>query len=163
MGELIPYTQSAFIRRRSIHENFMFVKGMALLCHRGHRPMVLLKLDISRAFDSVSWPFLLRLLQYRGFGVRWRRWVCSLLLTVHTTVGLNGEECESIKLMRGLRQGDPLSPLLFVLVMDVLQAMVTTAMASGMLRGTGTALRSSAISLYADDAVIFLQPTEQDT
>lgn len=89
--------------------------------------------------------------------------MCSLLLTVHTTVGLNGEECESIKLMRGLRQGDPLSPLLFVLVMDVLQAMVTTAMASGMLRGTGTALRSSAISLYADDVVIFLQPTEQDT
>lgn len=71
MGDLIPYTQSAFIRGRSIHENFMFVRGMARRFHTEHQPMVLLKLDISRAFDSVSWPFLLQLLQHRGFGMRW--------------------------------------------------------------------------------------------
>ncbi|EEE69615.1 hypothetical protein OsJ_29192 [Oryza sativa Japonica Group] len=76
---------------------------------------------------------------------------------------MNGEECDPISLMRGLRQGDPLSPLLFVLVMDVLQALVNKAISAGAMCGMGGRLWPPAISLYADDAVLFFRPMQQDT
>ena len=78
-----------------------------------------LKLDISKAFDSVSWPFLLEVLQHLGFGQRWCNLLCLILSTSSTQVLVNGESGAAIHHRRGLHQGDPLSPMLFILVMDV--------------------------------------------
>jgi hypothetical protein len=120
--------------------------------------MVLLKLDISKAFDSVSWSFLLDMLKHRGFGRRWRGWVSALLLTAETRIDINGTLSDPFKPMRGLRQGDPLSPLLFVLVMDTLHAMLQKAMSAGLLDKVNHWSRAPNNSLYADAAVIFFKP-----
>uniref|UniRef100_J3L5S3 Reverse transcriptase domain-containing protein n=1 Tax=Oryza brachyantha TaxID=4533 RepID=J3L5S3_ORYBR len=162
MGDLVSPTQSAFIKGRSLHENFMFVSGLSRKCHTKKVPMAMLKLDISRAFDSVIWQFLLELLRARGFGRKWCAWVCSLLQTSTTTVTINCEESDPITPARRLRQGDPLSPLLFVLVMDTLQALVKTATTSQLLAGLERSWRSPAISLYADDVIVFFRPTDQE-
>lgn len=90
MGELISKTQSAFIKRRSIHDNFLFTQNLVKAPHRAKRATLFLKLDIKKAFDSVSWDYLMDVLQQMGFRVRWRNWVTTLLSIASTSILLNG-------------------------------------------------------------------------
>jgi mannosylglycoprotein endo-beta-mannosidase len=158
MAELVSTNQSAFIRGRCIHDNFVLVRQSAVALHRRKTPALLFKLDVARAFDSVSWPFLLSVLQQRGFGPGWIRWISMLLRTASTRVLVNGAAGSAFSHGRGLRQGDPLSPLLFVLVMDVLSAMFRAAERAGVLPPLPAGLRHR-VSLYADDVVVFAAPS----
>jgi len=81
-------------------------------------------LDISKAFDSFSWSFLLELLHYLGFGWLWCNLISNLLTTSSARIILNGEPSESINHQQGLRQGNPLSPVLFILAIDVLNGLL---------------------------------------
>jgi hypothetical protein len=125
-------------------------------------PALLFKLDIRKAFDSVSWEYILNLLQRRGFPPRFRNWVTALFATATSRVLLNGIAGEPINHGRGLRQGDPLSPLLFVIAIDPLTQLFEEATRLGLLtklRGRGVVLRTS---LYVDDAAVFVAPIKQD-
>jgi hypothetical protein len=117
-----------------------------------------LKLDITKAFDSVSWPFLLEVLQHLGFGQIWRDILSGLLATSSTLVLLNGVSGGIIHHKRGLRQGDPLSPMLFILVMDILECIVAKADEEGQLQPLSSQPLHHRISLYADDTVLFFPP-----
>uniref|UniRef100_A0A8R7V6C9 Reverse transcriptase domain-containing protein n=1 Tax=Triticum urartu TaxID=4572 RepID=A0A8R7V6C9_TRIUA len=123
---------------------------------------MLLKLDIARAFDCVSWPFLLQLLHLLGFGPRWREWISMLLSTASTRVLINGHPGPPIDHAHGLRQGDPVSPMLFTLVIDVLNSMLLRAVELGLLRRLTTCHAASSMSLYTDDVVIFCHPDSHD-
>lgn len=83
---------SALIKTRSIHDNFKLIEMTAKAQHRHKKAMVLLKLDISKAFDTVDWTFfLLKVLQAMGFGTRWRRWILALVSPTSTSILLNAE------------------------------------------------------------------------
>ena len=140
----------------------MLVQQTARFLHQQKQPRILLKLDISKAFDSVSWPFLLEVMQHLGFGPIWRDLVSGLLASSSTQVLLNGIPGNSIVHQRGLRQGDPLSPMLFILVMDVLGHMVSKAANEGLLQPLSRRVLQHMISLYADDVVLFLRPEAGD-
>jgi hypothetical protein len=73
-------------------------------------------------------------LQARGFGHRWRGWISALLATASSKIILNGHQGPPIKHFRGVRQGDSLSPMLFIIAMDVLHRMFTKACTVGVLR-----------------------------
>ena len=161
MHTLVRHNQSAFIRSRLIHENFRAVQLTAKLLHRSKRPSVLLKLDIAKAFDTVNWRFLLSVLQHCGFTRRWRDWISLLLSSASTKIILNGSPGRRICHARGLRQGDPLSPLLFVIVMEVLNALLRLADERGLLCALHPKIKERTF-LYADDVVVFLSPVEQD-
>ncbi|XP_073360030.1 uncharacterized protein [Aegilops tauschii subsp. strangulata] len=121
---LISPTQSAFIKGRCIQDNFIFVQGMARHFHRTKRAAILLKLDIAKAFDTVSWPYPLDMMRARGFGSRWCNWITMLLATSSSRVLVNGALARSIRHHRGLRQGDSISPFLFILAMEPLQRLL---------------------------------------
>ena len=162
MNSLIQQCQNAFIRGRSIHDNFVYVQSLAKSLKQKKIPAVLLKLDISKAFDSVSWEFLLQLLQARGFPRKWCDWITIMLLTCSSRILVNGDLSPNIQYRRGLRQGDPLSPLLFILVMDCLGRLMDRANDAGILSSLGSQPLKFRTSLYADDVMIFLKPTLHD-
>ncbi|CAM0949967.1 unnamed protein product [Alopecurus aequalis] len=161
MNMLISQCQSAFIKGRVIHDNFIYVQSMARVLRQKKIPSLLPKLDISKAFDSVSWEFLLAL-QQRGFGSRWQGWLASLFLTCSTKVLINSVLSDKIFHMCGLRQGDPLSPLLFVLVIDCLARLMDKAQLDGILAPLCDQTLRHRTSIYADDVMIFVNPSVPD-
>jgi hypothetical protein len=90
-----------------------FVQGIAKELHREKNPALFLKLDIAKAFDSISWAYLLEVLQHLGFGTKWCDWIILALSTSSSRVLLNGCPGRPIKHERGLRQGDPIFPQAF--------------------------------------------------
>jgi len=162
LDEMVSPNQSAFIKHRFIQDNYMMVQQTVRFLHSQKQPRILLKLDITKAFDSVSWPFLLQVLEKLGFGLRWRDLICGLLASSSTQVLLNCNPGDVIQHRRGLRQGDPLSPMLFILVIDVLNWMVTRASEEGLLQPLSRRPIQRRISLYADDVALFLRPAAED-
>jgi hypothetical protein len=90
LNDLVSPVQSPFIKGRFIQDNFMLVQQTARYLHQQKQPRILLKLDITKAFDSVSWPLLLEVLKNLGFGQIWCDIISGLLTTSSTKVILNG-------------------------------------------------------------------------
>jgi hypothetical protein len=90
-----------------IDDSFNFVQGLARSYYLKKTPALLLKLDIEKAFDSVSWDFLLEVQEAKGFGRKWRNWIIAILATASRRVLINGELTDKIWHKQGLRQGDP--------------------------------------------------------
>ncbi|KAE8787891.1 Serine/threonine-protein kinase SMG1 [Hordeum vulgare] len=115
----------------------------------------MLKLDLTRAFNSISWPFLFEVLRQYGFGDRFMEWLTILLSTASTRVILNSVPAPPIWHRRGLRQGDSTSPQLFVLAVDALARLMHWTLQTGILRRLHPRRNVPAISLYADDVMLF--------
>jgi hypothetical protein len=104
----------------------------------------------------------MEVLERLGFGPCWRDLLCRMLVFFSTQILLNGTPGDYIQHRRGLHQGDPLSPLLFILVMDVLYWMVSKAANSGLLQPLARRPIHHRISLYVDDVALFLRPAAGD-
>jgi hypothetical protein len=159
---LVSNCQSAFIKKRSIHDNFLYVQTTVRKLHKLKTPALFIKLDIHKAFDTINWSYLLEVLQALGFGPRWREWVSILFRTATSRVLLNGQHGPTFDHARGVRQGDPLSPMLFILAMDPLQRILDLATQHGTLSPLPPAAARWRTSLYADDAAIFINPRKED-
>lgn len=132
----------------------MYVRSLARAYHHTKTPAQLFKLDISKTFDMVPWEYILEIMEHHGFSARWRDWITLLLRTSHSTVLLNGTAGERIQHARGLRQGDPLSPYLFILAIDALQKVLDLATQEGILSPLRGRFAKIQLSLYADDCNI---------
>jgi hypothetical protein len=127
LNQLVSPNQSAFIKGHFIQDNFMLLQQTTRFLHQQKQPRLVLKLDITKALNSVSWPILLEVMQHLGIGPIWREIICGLLYSSTTQVLLNGIPGQRIFHRQGLRQGDPLSPMNFILVMDALGYMIVKA------------------------------------
>jgi hypothetical protein len=119
---------------------------------------VILKIDFEKAYDRVSWPFLSEVLERKGFPHKWIGWIRTCVVGGKVCININGERSEFFRTYRGLRQGDPLSPLLFNLVSDVLAASLDGAKNAGLLSGFVPDLFPGGLThlQYVDDTVIFI-------
>ncbi|WVZ82123.1 hypothetical protein U9M48_029424 [Paspalum notatum var. saurae] len=158
MKHLVFANQTAYVRGRSILDSYKFVQAATAIYRRKKIPKLLLKLDISKAFDSLGWSFLLEVLRGAGFSVRWCNWISTLLYSASSKILLNGIPGAAIQHRRGVRQGDSLSPLLFVIAMEVLSRLFRKAAEAGVLGSLGPAAVRSRCSLYADDVIVFMDP-----
>ncbi|KAM0834610.1 hypothetical protein ACQ4PT_063479 [Festuca glaucescens] len=162
MHSLVSMNQSAFIKGRNLHDKFMLVRQLARKINSRKEVGVLLKLDISRAFDSLSWSFLFEVLRHLGFPEIWLRWVAIALRSATTRVLVNGVPGRKIYHARGLRQGDPLSPQLFVLMMEVATCLIRKAVEEELFSPIGNCTPEQRLSIYADDVVLFVKPNSMD-
>ncbi|CAN1776349.1 LINE-1 retrotransposable element ORF2 protein [Linum perenne] len=124
---------------------------------KGNKCDFLFKVDMLKAFDRVSWEFLFATLQAIGFHATWIQWIRSVVTTVRFNVLLNGAQTEWFNPTRGLRQGDPLSPYLFILVSNVLSFMIQNSVCLGTIKGIKLNRFCPVLHhiLFADDTVLF--------
>jgi hypothetical protein len=140
----------------------MMVQGTACKLHSSKQPAILLKLDITKAFNKMDLSFLLEILMKMGFGNRLLACIWALLSMASTRVLLNGSLGSRVANRHGLRQGDPLSPQLFILVMEVLHFMLEKVMHEGLLEPLAKTGLRQCMSIYADDVVTFPRPRADD-
>ena len=116
-----------------------------------------MKLDMSKAYDRVEWIFLEQLMRKMGFHRRWVDLIMATIKSVSYSFLINGVPRGSIKPTRGIRQGDPLSPYLFLLCSEGLNGLLKKAVAKGDLRGFSLCKNGPQISylFFADDSLIF--------
>lgn len=120
LPDLILDNQTTFVRGRQIAKNFVVVREVLQHVSHAHQVAAFFKIDFAKAFDMMNWEFLTLIMQARGFPSKWIRWIELLLTTGKSRVVINGEPSPYFQHKRGLRQGDPLSPMLFLIVVDVL-------------------------------------------
>ena len=168
MSRIISSTQSAFALGRSIIDNVMIACELLHYMNRkqrGNAGEVALKLDISKAYDRVDWKFLQHMLQIWGFDDRWIKWIMMCVMTIRYSVLMNGSEVGPIIPKRGLRQGCPLSPYLFIIYAEGLSALLRQAKSSGLINGSKVCCGAPSIShlFFADDSFLFFKSTEEET
>ncbi|CAL5404679.1 unnamed protein product [Camellia sinensis] len=162
LAGIISPNQSTFVPGRLIqdnllvaHEAFHFLK----LQKTGQCSNMAVKLDFNKAYDRVEWDFLESVLRKMGFHERWIRWVMECVSTVTFSVFVNGAQRTCFKPTRGLRQGDPLSPYLFILVIEVLSKLLHKSLRDHQFAGIKVRRSCPTLShlLFADDALLFLK------
>ena len=151
--------QTCGVPGRCIGENLSFVRDVLYDGDRLALSGVCLSLDQEKAFDRVDRSFLFRVLVKMGFGECFIRWLQVLYVDASCRVLCNGDLTGDIPLERGIRQGCPLSSMLYVLVAECLACLVRTSPINGFLV-LGCAGASSVVSQYADDTTLLLRDLE---
>ncbi|XP_058783955.1 uncharacterized protein LOC131658705 [Vicia villosa] len=131
VGKLVSCNQTAFVSGRSIEDGVLVVNEVLDLAKRSKRDCAVLKVDFEKSYDRVSWKFLDYVLTKMGFGTNWLRWMEGTVFSSVMSVLINGSTTKDFIVEKGLRQGGPLSPFLFVLVMEVLTALMNKAISLG--------------------------------
>ena len=124
---IISDTQSAFVHGRLITDNVLVAfEAMYHIRRKKSGKMVEMasKLDMSKAYNRVEWVFLEKIMQKMGFADKWRALIMKCVTTVSYSIKINGKPRGCIVPSRGIRQGDPLSPYLFLLCVEDLSALI---------------------------------------
>ncbi|WVZ53449.1 hypothetical protein U9M48_004389 [Paspalum notatum var. saurae] len=134
---IIKPTQTAFLPERNIMDGAIVLHENIHELHTKNHDGIIFKIDFEKAYDKVNWDFLQQALRMKGFSPKWCSWVQA---------------------KKGLRQGDPLSPILFNIMVDMLAVIISRAKNNGQVKGVIPHLVEGGLSIlqYADDTVIFL-------
>ena len=124
---------------------------------------MILKLDFQKAYDTVSWNFLDQVLDCMGFGSKWRNWIQHFVSTASMLILINGSPSFPFKIHRGLRQEDPLSPFLFVLIGEDFNKMVEKAKQLNLIHGIQVGHSAMELShlQFANDTLIFFPKSKE--
>ncbi|KAL9659004.1 hypothetical protein QQ045_028263 [Rhodiola kirilowii] len=159
---IISESQSAFVPGKLIFDNiiaahelihYLRTRGSQKICYFA------LKLDISKAYDRVEWDYLEMMMRKLGFPEKWIRLVMNCVVSVSYVIRVNGMVTEEITPGRGIRQGDPLSPFLFLICTEWLSMKVNEYQKRGKLNGIKICRGAPEVThlLFADDSLFFLR------
>nr|XP_027090307.1 uncharacterized protein LOC113711341 [Coffea arabica] len=151
---------STFVPGRQILDNVLVAhESIHFLNNKrtGKDGYMAIKLDMSKAYDSVEWVFLAKMMQKMGFCPTWIQWILECITSVTYSVNVSGKKGGFIKPSRGLRQGDPLSPYLFLVCAEGFSALLRRANRQGSMSGMKIANEAPCLShlFFAEDSLIF--------
>ncbi|KAG7537667.1 Ribonuclease H domain [Arabidopsis suecica] len=160
LSNLISINQSAFVANRAITDNVLITHEVLHYLRTSEakvRCSMAVKTDMSKAYDRIEWPFLEAVLKRLGFNEKWTSWIMACVCSVSYSFLVKGTPKGQVIPSRGLRQGDPLSPYLFILCTEVLSGLCHRAQRHGVLPGIKVAKGSPPINhlLFADDTMFF--------
>ncbi|KAG7559487.1 Reverse transcriptase zinc-binding domain [Arabidopsis thaliana x Arabidopsis arenosa] len=160
LHSLVAENQSAFVPQRAISDNVLITHEVLHYLHAStakKRCYMAVKTDMSKAYDRIEWEFIELVLQRMGFHHIWINWMMQCITTVNYSYLLNGSAQGSVSPQRGIRQGDPLSPYIFILCSEVLTGLCKKAERENRLTGIKVGKLSPRIShlLFADDTMFF--------
>lgn len=161
MSNLIGPAQASFIPGRLSTDNIVVVQEAVHSMRRkkGRRGWMLLKLDLEKAYDRIRWDFLEDTLQAAKLPEIWIQWIMQCVINPEMSLLWNGERTEAFMPQRGLRQGDPLSPYLFVLCMERLCHQIELAVAEKEWKPIKLSRGGPSLShvCFADDLILFAE------
>ncbi|CAJ2637710.1 unnamed protein product [Trifolium pratense] len=135
LGKLISKCQSAFLPHRQILDGVVVLNEIIDLAKRRKDGCLLFKVDFERAYDTVSWSYLERMMFKMGFSDGWITWLRTCIFQSSMSILVNGSPTADFNVGRGLRQGDPLSPFLFLIVAEGLAGLMRKAVELGKFKG----------------------------
>jgi hypothetical protein len=130
---MLHQNQYGFIKGKTIHDCLGWAFEYLHLRHISKKPIIIMKIDFEQAFDKVEFNAIIAMCKVLGIGPRFLSWITNILHSASTSVLLNGVPGKKIFSKRGVRQGDPLSPLLFVATAELLQYIINQAWYNGEL------------------------------
>lgn len=157
LSKIISNDQTGFIPGRYIGENSRLIYDLMNHTETNHIPGVLVMIDFEKAFDSVSWKFIKDTLQYFNFGPYFCSWITTFHYNAVSCVTQAGFLSNFFKLGRGCRQGDPLSPYIFLLCAEILAIKIKN---NRSIKGILINNTEYLMSQYADDTSIILDGSE---
>lgn len=150
--------QTAFLPGRNIMEGVVILHETIHELHTKKQNGVIFKIDFEKAYNKVKWSFLQQTLRMKGFSPKWCRWVEEMISGGSVGIKVNDEIGPYFQTKRGIHQGDPMSPILFNIIADMLALIIKRAKDDGQIRGVIPNLLDDGLSIlqYADDTIIFI-------
>jgi hypothetical protein len=135
MQSVISDSQSAFIKGRQILDGILVANEVVDETRKCNKELLLFKVDFEKAYDSIDWAYLDEVMILMGFPTLWRKWIKECIGTSSAFVLVNGSPTAEFQLERGLRQGDPLSPFLFLLAAEGFRVLMESLTAHNLFSG----------------------------
>jgi len=146
LPSLISEQQTGYVEGRQILNNIIQAHEVIHSVKRNKQAGMIIQLDLAKAYDKLSWSYVRAIHRFFGFNQNWIRWVMELVTMTGFSILPNGAPLRTFTPSRGLRQGDPFSPFLFILMMEGLGRAIKMANAEGRIQGIKLTLDATAMT-----------------